>query len=111
MYLGGNYQVWKSTLQMQAVIELYLSPTNHIELSKALVSNKEHLQQPMRQTNLMHQLPKHIPIALSLNLICEEIKKAIATSLLKYPKRDVNKPELPKVYKNSTLHGFINNES
>ena len=39
------------------------------------------------------------------------MKKAIATTLLKYPKTDVDKPELPKVYEDSTLHGFINYES
>ena len=38
------------------------------------------------------------------------MKKAIATILLKHPKTDVDKPELPKVYEGSTLHGFINNE-
>ena len=42
-----------------------------------------------------------------------KIKKVIATTLLKYPKTDfqINKPELPKVYEESTLHAFINNES
>ena len=65
----------------------------------------------MRQTNAMHQAPKHIPLALSSNLISDEIKKASATTLLKYPKTYVDKPELPKVYKDSTVHGFINNES
>ena len=59
----------------------------------------------------MHQSPRHIPLALSSNLISDEIKKAIATTLLKYPKTDVDKPELPKVYEDNTLHGFINNES
>ena len=92
-------------------IELYLSPTTHLQLSKALVSNKEHLQQPVRQTNFMHQSPRHIPLALSSNLISVEIKKAIATTLLKYFKRDVDKPELSKVYEDSTLIGFINNKS
>ena len=65
----------------------------------------------MRQTNIMHQSPRHIPLALSSNLISDEIKKAIATTLLKYPKTDEEKPELPKVYEDSTIHGFINNES
>ena len=59
----------------------------------------------------MHQSPRHIPLALSSILISDEVKKAIATTLLKYPKTDVEKPELPKVYEESTLHGFINNES
>ena len=59
----------------------------------------------------MHQAPKHISLALSSNLISDEIKKAIATTLLKYLKTDVDKPQLPKVYKGSTVHGFINNES
>ena len=57
----------------------------------------------------MHQSPKHIPLALSPNLISDKIKKAIATTLLKYLKTD--KPELPKVYRDSTLHEFINNDS
>ena len=52
----------------------------------------------------MHQSPQHIPFALSSNLISDEIKKAIATTLLKYPKTDVDKPELPKVYKDSILY-------
>ena len=59
----------------------------------------------------MHQPPRHIPLALSSNLISDEIKKAIATTLLKYPKIDVDKPKLPKVYEDSTLHGFITNQS
>ena len=92
-------------------IELYLSPTTHLQLSKALVSNKNHLQQPVRHTSIMHQSPKHIPLALSPNLISDKIKKAIATTLLKYLKTDVDKPELPKVYRDSTLHEFINNDS
>ena len=92
-------------------IELYLSPTTHLQLSQPLVSNKEHLQQLERQTNIMHQSPRHIPLALSSNLITDESKKAIATTLLKYPKTDVHKPEQPKVYEDSPLHGFINNES
>ena len=90
--------------------ELYLSPTTYLQLSKALVSNKEHLQQLVRQTNIMHQSPRHIPLALSSNFI-SEIKKAITTTLSKYPKTDVEKPELPKVYEDSTMHEFINNES
>ena len=61
-------------------IEVYLSPTTHLQLSKALVSNKEPLQQPERQTSIMHQLPKHIPLALFSKLISDEIKKAIATT-------------------------------
>ena len=44
----------------------------------------------------MHQSPKHIPLALSPNLISDKIKKAIATTLLKYLKTVVDKPELPK---------------
>ena len=68
-------------------IELYLSPTTHLQLSKALVSNTKHLQQPVRQTNIMCQLPSHIPLALSSNLISDEIKKAIATTLLNIPKQ------------------------
>ena len=59
----------------------------------------------------MHQSPKHIPLALSSKLISDEIKKAIATTLLKYLKTDVDQPELPQAYKDSALHGFINNES
>ena len=59
----------------------------------------------------MHQSPKHIPLALSPNLISDKIKKAIATILLKYLKTVVDKPELPKVYRDSTLHEFINNDS
>ena len=59
----------------------------------------------------MRQSPKHIPLALSSNLIKDEIKKAIATTYLKYPETDVDKQELPEVYKDSTVHGFINNES
>ena len=43
----------------------------------------------------MHQSPRHIPLALSSNLISDKIKKASATTLLKYPKTDVDKPELP----------------
>ena len=73
--------------------------------------NKEHVQQTVRLTNIMHQSPKHIPLARSSNLISDEIKKTIATTLLKHPKTDVDKPELPKVYKDSTVLGFINNES
>ena len=41
----------------------------------------------------------------------DEIKKSIAAALLKCPKTDVDKPELAKVYKDSSLQGFINNES
>ena len=52
----------------------------------------------------MHHSPKHIPLALSPNLISDKIKKAIATTLLKYLKTVVDKPELPKVYRDSTLH-------
>ena len=37
--------------------------------------------------------------------------KPIATTLLKYLKTVVDKPELPKVYRDSTLHEFINNDS
>ena len=58
----------------------------------------------------MHQSPKHIPLALSPNLIGDKIKKAIATTMLKYLKTYVDKPELPKVYRDSTLHEFINND-
>ena len=65
----------------------------------------------MRQTDIIHQSPKRIPLAVSSNLISDEIKKAVATTLLKYPKTDVDKPELPKVYEDSTLHGLINNET
>ena len=85
-------------------IELYLSPTTHLQLSKALVSNKEYLHQPVWQTNIAHQSPRHIPLALSSNLSSDEIKKAIATTLLKHPKTDVDKPELPTIYDDSTLH-------
>ena len=60
----------------------------------------------MRQTNIVHQSPRHIPLALSSNLISDEIKKAIATTKLKHPKIDVEKPELPKIYEDSTLHGL-----
>ena len=59
----------------------------------------------------MHQSPKDIPLALSPNLISDKFKKAIATTLLKYLKTDVDKPELPKVYRDNTLHEFINNDS
>ena len=111
MYLGSRFQVCKSTCNCKLNIELYLSPTTHLQLSKALVSNKNHLQQPVRHTSIMHQSPKHIPLALSPNLISDKIKKAIATSLLKYLKTDVDKLELPKVYRDSTLHEFINNDS
>ena len=69
------------------------------------------MQQPVRQTNIIHQSPRRIPLALSSNLISDEIKKAIATTLLKYLQTDVDKPELSKVYKDSTPNGFINNES
>ena len=65
----------------------------------------------MRQTDIIHQSPKRIPLAVSSNLISDEIKKAVATTLLKYPKTDIDKPELPKVYEDSTLHGLINNET
>ena len=43
-------------------------------------------------------------------MVSDEIKKAIATTLLKYPIThfQIDKPELPKVYKDSTLYGFIN---
>ena len=34
MYLGGRFQVCKSILKLQAEIELYLSPTTHLQLSK-----------------------------------------------------------------------------
>ena len=54
------------------------------------------MQQPVRQTNIIHQSPKHIPLALSSNF-SNEIKKAMATTLLKCPKTDVDKPELTKV--------------
>ena len=56
--------------------------------------------------------PRHIPLALFSNLVSDETKKAIATTLLKYPKADfqIGKSELPKVYEDSTLQGFINNE-
>ena len=55
----------------------------------------------------------NIPLALSLNLVSDEIKKAIATTLLKYPKTDfrIVKPEQPKIYEDSIVQGFINNES
>ena len=52
----------------------------------------------------MHQSPRHIPLALSPNLISNEINllnhcyKTIATTLLKYSKTDVDNPKLPKVY-------------
>ena len=59
----------------------------------------------------MHQLPRHTALAISSNLIRDKIKKTIATTFLKYPKTDVDKPQLPKVYEDNTLHGFINNES
>ena len=59
----------------------------------------------------MHQLPRHIPLALSPNLISDEIKKVIATTLLKYSKTDVDKPEVPKVLEDRILHELINNES
>ena len=59
----------------------------------------------------MHQSQRLIPLPLSSNLINDKIKKAIATTLLKYPKTDVDRPELPKVHEDSNLHGFINNES
>ena len=52
----------------------------------------------------MHQSPRHIPLALSSNLISDEIKKTLATTLLKYPKTDIDMPELPKVQQDSTLH-------
>ena len=43
------------------------------------------------------QILHHLKIVHS-NLISDDIKKAIATTLLKYPKTDVDdKPELPKV--------------
>ena len=47
---------------------------------------------------MMHQSAKHISLALFSNLINDEIKEAIATTLLKYPKTAVDEPELPKVY-------------
>ena len=52
-----------------------------------------------------------MPLALSSNVISDEIRKAIATTLLKYPKTDVDKQALPKVYEDSTLHWFINDQS
>ena len=54
-------------------------------------------------------LPRHIPLALSSNLVSDEIKKAIATTSLKYPKTyfQIDKPKPPKVYEDRTLHGFI----
>ena len=51
----------------------------------------------------MHQSPRHIPLALTSNSIRDEIKKAIAITLLKHPKTDVDKPEPPKVYEDSTV--------
>ena len=67
----------------------------------------------MRQTNIKQLSPRQIPLVLPLNLVSDEIKKAIATALLKYLKTDfqIDKPELPKGYEDSTQHGFINNES
>ena len=53
-------------------IELYLSPTTQLQLSKVLVLNKEHLQQPTRQTNIVHLSRRHIPLALSSNLVSDE---------------------------------------
>ena len=56
----------------------------------------------------MHQSPRHVPLALSSNLINNAIKKAIGTTFLKYPKTDINKPELLKVYEDSNRYGLIN---
>ena len=92
-------------------IGLYLSPTTHLQLFKALVANKDHLQQPVRQTTSKHQSPRRLPLEVPSNLISDEIKKSIATTLLKYLKTDVDNPELPQVYEDNTLRGFINNES
>ena len=48
---------------------------------QSILSNKEHLLQPVRQTNIMHQSPRHTPaLAQSSNLISDEMKKAIATT-------------------------------
>ena len=55
---------------------------------------------------------KHVPPALFSNLGGNRTEKAIATTVLKYPKTDfgIGKPYLPKGYEDSTLQGFINNE-
>ena len=45
--------------------------------------------------------PRYIPLTLFSNLVCDETKKAIATTVLKYPKTDfrIGKPELQKYTK------------
>ena len=60
-----------------------------------------------------HLQPSTYHLALISNLVGDKTKNAIATALMKYPKTDfgIGKPELPKVYEDSTLQGFINNES
>ena len=45
MYLGSRFQVCKLTLQLQAEHRALSLTTTHLQLSKALVSNKNHLQQ------------------------------------------------------------------
>ena len=57
--------------------------------------------------------PLNIPLALFSNLVGDETRKAIATTVMKYLKRDfgIGKPELPKICKDSTRQGFINNKS
>ena len=80
MYLDVDTKYASRLCNCKLNIELYLLPTTHLQLSEALMSNKEHLQQPVRHTSIMHQLPKHIPLALYSNLIGDKIKKAIATT-------------------------------
>ena len=66
----------------------------------------------------MHLSIRHIPLGLSSNLVSDEIKKAIATTLFKYPQTDfqTDKPELSKVGYIETLlcmgssilkHGYV----
>ena len=55
----------------------------------------------------MHQSQNHIPLALSSNLISDKIKKAIATTLLKYPKTDAKKLELPRVHEDSRHSAWV----
>ena len=43
-----------------------------------------------------HMPPRHIPLALFSNIVGDETKKAIATTLIKYPETDfrIGKPKL-----------------
>ena len=56
----------------------------------------------------MQGYPGHMLLALSSNLISDDIKKAIATTLLNYPRTNVDKQELPKVYEDCMDSSIMN---